>query len=208
MKASKPQLTDEPSLTKKTKTSAITYQKRHTCLNTTHWFIGWNFAISRFVTIPGIRYGTQKPSTTLEVSEQKVPVCRAHWAHHFVPTPEFEGKVSWIQPLLSLPFEVSDFPVHICILFVEIQRQRRSYNQMVGGAQVQKNQIPYMLTHKLENNYTIEVLPQEWKFWVPCQAPQPKGLAMGGEAPRESGFEGHWSLISGSLQDGGKKLHS
>ena len=90
MKASKPQLTDEPSLTKKTKTSAITYQKRHTCLNTTHWFIGWNFAISRFVTIPGIRYGTQKPSTTLEVSEQKVPVCRAHWAHHFVPTPEFE----------------------------------------------------------------------------------------------------------------------
>ena len=79
---------------------------------------------------------------------------------------------------------------------------------MVVEAQVQENQIPYMLTHKLENNYTIEVLPQEWKLWVPRQAPQPKGLEMGGEAPRESGFEGQWGLISGILKDGGKKLHS
>lgn len=66
MKASKPQLTAEPSLTKKqTTTSTRTYQKRHTYLNTTHRFIGWNFAISRFLTIFGIRNGTQKPSTTL-----------------------------------------------------------------------------------------------------------------------------------------------
>ena len=27
------------------------------------------------------------------------------------------------------------------------------------------------MTHKLENNYIIEVLPQEWEFWVPLQLP-------------------------------------
>ena len=46
------------------KTSTRTYQKRYTYLNTTHWFTGWNFAISGFVTISGIRNGTPKPSTT------------------------------------------------------------------------------------------------------------------------------------------------
>ena len=39
--------------------------------------------------------------------------------------------------------------------------------------------------HKLENNYTTEVLPQEWKFWAPDQAPQPGGLAMGRGVPQE-----------------------
>ena len=38
--------------------------------------------------------------------------------------------------------------------------------------------------------YITEVLPQEWKFQAPCQAPQPRSLATGREAPRESGFEG------------------
>ena len=35
-------------------------------------------------------------------------------------------------------------------------------------------------THKLENHYTIEVLPQDGKLWAPCQAPQPLGLATRG----------------------------
>ena len=35
------------------------------------------------------------------------------------------------------------------------------------------------LTHKLENNYTTEVLTQEWKSWAPCQTSQPGGLARG-----------------------------
>ena len=53
------------------------------------------------------------------------------------------------------------------------------------------------MTHKLENNYTTEVLPQEWKFWAPCQASQPESLATGGRrAPRECGFEGQWGLIT------------
>ena len=53
------------------------------------------------------------------------------------------------------------------------------------------------MIHKLENNYTTEVLPQEWKFWAPCQASQPESLATGGRrAPRECGFEGQWGLIA------------
>ena len=65
------------------------------------------------------------------------------------------------------------------------------------------------VTHKLENNYTTEVLPQEWKFWAPCQAPQPGGLATGGGAPSESGFEGQQGLITGIPQDWRKqKLNS
>ena len=64
-------------------------------------------------------------------------------------------------------------------------------------------------THKLEDNYTTEVLPQEWKFWVPHQAPQPGGLTMGRGDPRESGFETQWGLTAGLPQDWGKqKLHS
>ena len=31
-----------------------------------------------------------------------------------------------------------------------------------------------MTTHKLENNYTTEVLPQKWDFWTPCRVPQPR----------------------------------
>ena len=75
---------------------------------------------------------------------------------------------------------------------------------------IKSNPIPATwVTHRLENNYTTEVLPQEWKFWAPHQAPQPGGLAMGGGAPRESGFEGQQDVITGSPQDWGKqKLHS
>ena len=45
-------------------------------------------------------------------------------------------------------------------------------------------------THKLENTYTTEFHPLEWRFWAPRQASQPGGPAMGGGIPRESDFEG------------------
>ena len=56
-------------------------------------------------------------------------------------------------------------------------------------------------TCKLENNYTIEVLPQEQKSWAPRQSSQPEGLASGGGAPKNlalnvSSFllqEFHWT---------------
>ena len=64
-------------------------------------------------------------------------------------------------------------------------------------------------THRLENNYTTEVLPEDWKFWTPHQASQPVGLAMGVGIPRKSGFEVHEGLITGIPQDWGKqKPHS
>ena len=75
---------------------------------------------------------------------------------------------------------------------------------------IKSNPIPTRwAVHKLENNYTTEVLPQEWKYWAPCEAPLPGCLATGGGGPRKSGFEGQWSLIIGIPQDWGKqKLHS
>ena len=60
------------------------------------------------------------------------------------------------------------------------QRQGRR-----GANSVKSNPIPIgWATHELENNYITEVLPQEWKFWAPCQAPWPGGLAWEGGAPR------------------------
>ena len=75
---------------------------------------------------------------------------------------------------------------------------------------VKSNPMPARWANpKLENNYITEVLPQKWKFWVPCQAPQPGGLAMGGRDPRESSFEGQQGLIAGIPQDWRKhKYHS
>ena len=46
------------------------------------------------------------------------------------------------------------------------------------------------VTHKLENAYTTEVHPKEWRFWASRQASQPGDLATGGGIPRESDFEG------------------
>ena len=46
------------------------------------------------------------------------------------------------------------------------------------------------VTHKLENTYTTEVHPLEWRFWATHQASQLGGLATGGGIPRESDFEG------------------
>ena len=65
------------------------------------------------------------------------------------------------------------------------------------------------VTHTLENTYTTEVHPLEWKFWAPCQASQPGSPATGGGIPRESDFEGYQDLIAGLRQDCGKqRLHS
>ena len=64
-------------------------------------------------------------------------------------------------------------------------------------------------THKLESNCITEVLPQEWEFWAPHQAPQPGGLAMGGGVPKESSFESQQGLTTKIPQDWGiQKLDS
>ena len=49
---------------------------------------------------------------------------------------------------------------------------------------------PGWLTHKMQNSYTTEVHPLEWRFWALHQASQPGGPATGGEIPRASDFEG------------------
>ena len=45
-------------------------------------------------------------------------------------------------------------------------------------------------THKFENNYIAEYLPQEWKFL------SPGGLTLGEGDPRAFGFEGQWELCA------------
>ena len=46
------------------------------------------------------------------------------------------------------------------------------------------------VTNKLENTYTTEVHPLEWRFWAPRQASERGGPETGGGIPRESDFEG------------------
>ena len=59
-----------------------------------------------------------------------------------------------------------------------------------GAITVKSNPITAgWVTHRLENTYTTEVHPLEWRFWTPRQASQPAGLAMGGGIPGESDFE-------------------
>ena len=80
---------------------------------------------------------------------------------------------------------------------------------MVGGALSWHHRIPYPpggLTHKLENNYVTDVLPQEWEFWAPRQAPKSGGLASGGGTIKAFGFEGQWSLSAGALHNWGKQI--
>ena len=93
-----------------------------------------------------------------------------------------------------------------------IQRQRRSPSEMVGGAQSQKKSNPITtgwMTHKLENNYTTEAHPLEWRFWAPRQASRTRCPAMGRGIPRESDFEGQRYLTEGLWQVWEKqRLHS
>ena len=51
---------------------------------------------------------------------------------------------------------------------------------MRGAITIKSNPIPARLvTHKLENNNTKEVLPLLWRYLAPCQASQPGDLAKG-----------------------------
>ena len=51
---------------------------------------------------------------------------------------------------------------------------------MRGDITIKSNPIPARLvTHKLENNNTKEVLPLLWRYLAPCQASQPGDLAKG-----------------------------
>ena len=77
-------------------------------------------------------------------------------------------------------------------------KEKPQWSGRRGTIMIKSNHIPARwVTHRLENNYTTEILPLEWTFWASCQASQPGGLAMGGGTPRESGFEGQWDSFAG-----------
>ena len=88
------------------------------------------------------------------------------------------------------------------------KKQQPQRDSRKGTVAIQWNPIPARwVTHRLENNYIVEDLSQEWQFWAPCQAPQPGGLAMRGGAPRAFGFEGQRCFSAESAQDWGKPRH-
>ena len=89
-------------------------------------------------------------------------------------------------------------------------KEKLQWDGRRGAITIKSNPITAgWVTHKLENTYTTEVHPVEWRFWAPCQASPPGGLATGGGIPRESDFEGQRDLIAGLQQDWWKqRLHS
>ena len=62
------------------------------------------------------------------------------------------------------------------------------------------------MTHKLQNNYTKEILTLLGKFWDPQQISQPGDLAKGPRTPIEFNFGGQWDLITELTQDWGSRL--
>ena len=73
----------------------------------------------------------------------------------------------------------------------------------------QYKQIPYPLSggNRLENN-SSKVPSLLWRFWTPCQAPQPGDLTKGLGIPRESGLECQQDLIIGFQRTEGNKDYS
>ena len=62
------------------------------------------------------------------------------------------------------------------------------------------------MTHKLQNNYTKEILAVLRKFQDQQQSSQPGDPAKGLKIPRESDFGDQWDLITELPQDWGNKL--
>ena len=61
-------------------------------------------------------------------------------------------------------------------------------------------------THKVQNNYTKEILALLRQFEEPQQISQPRDLAKGLRTPREFDFGGQWDLIRELTQDWGNRL--
>ena len=81
---------------------------------------------------------------------------------------------------------------------------------MVGVVYSWYNEIPYHLGGwPTTREQLYHRSSPTGEFLAPHQAPQPRGLASGGGAPRVFGFEGQQSLIAAAPQDWGKqRLHS
>ena len=79
-----------------------------------------------------------------------------------------------------------------------IQRQRRPWDGRWGAITIKSNPITAgWVTHKLENTYTTEVHPLQWRFWAPRQASQ-----SGGQQQEEEFLENQTLKVSGIwLQD-------
>lgn len=58
---------------------------------------------------------------------------------------------------------------------LQLQTLRRNHNEICKRSRLTINQIhiPGLTSHKLENNYTTEILPQKWELWATYQLPQP-----------------------------------
>ena len=95
-----------------------------------------------------------------------------------------------------------------------IQRQRRkSIIMMVGGHGCDKIKSHAHwgrggVSQRLENNYITEVLPQEWKFWVPHQPSQTDGLATGVKPPESLALKASSVWSQDFHKTGGRRVHT
>ena len=74
-----------------------------------------------------------------------------------------------------------------------------------GSLRVTHHRATEQTTHRLQNNYTKEVLTLLRKFVDPQQISQPRDLASGLRTPREFDFGGQWDLITQIPQDWGNR---
>ena len=66
-------------------------------------------------------------------------------------------------------------------------KQKPQWDGRRGAITIKSNPITAgWVTHRLQNTYTTEVHPLEWRLWDPCQPSQRGGPATGGGIPRES----------------------
>ena len=73
-------------------------------------------------------------------------------------------------------------------------KEKPQWDDRRGAITIKSNLITAgWVTHKLENSYTTEVHPLEWRFWAPRQASQPGGPAVGefleNQTLKASGFD-------------------
>ena len=75
-----------------------------------------------------------------------------------------------------------------------------------GSHSVTHHRTAKQMTHRLQNNYTKEILTVLRKFWDPQQISQPGDLVKGLRTSRELDFGGQWDLITELPQNWGNRL--
>lgn len=88
--------------------------------------------------------------------------------------------------------------------------KKKPTSKQVGEAETQSHHKPHphVVTHRQEETCKYTLLPEKWKLWIPCLAPQFLRLAPEIPNPKTSSFGSQWSLHTHSPQQFLKGLHA